>query len=85
MARSFLSEDEMKEFNDRIKATNELGKKFNIKFTSPETIQHNTLEVVSALYTERLEKSSKRLNYLTLALVGLTIILAVFTVILVCK
>ena len=80
MAKSYLTEDQIKEFAERIKVTSELGQKHNAKLTlHGNVLQYNTLDVIVALYSERLEKSSQRLNNLTWALVVLTAILAILT------
>jgi hypothetical protein len=87
MAESYLFEDELKEFKERIKATYFLGEKYDAKLTHPGNIsQYNPLDVILAFYTgrlerssERLEKSSNRLNALTWGLIILTGILAVLT------
>ena len=80
MAKSYLTEKELKEFKARLEATAELGKKYDAKFTLLGNItSFNPLDVVLALYTERLDRSSRRLNCLTWALIALTAVLAVLT------
>jgi hypothetical protein len=80
MVESFLTEDEVKGLIARLDATWAIGEKYKAKLMHPGNVmQFNTLDVIVALYSERLDKSSKRLNKLTLALIILTIILAILT------
>ena len=85
MSKSFLTEMEVKEFNDRLNAMRELARKYGMQITAGAGMGYNPLDVILTFYSERLETSSQRLNSLTWALIGLTIILAVLTGILVFK
>lgn len=86
MAESFLTENEIKQLIARLDATWEFSEKYKAKLMSPHNVgQFNTLDVIVALYSERLDKSSKRLNWLTIALTGLTSILAILTAVMLWK
>jgi F420-0:gamma-glutamyl ligase len=63
MVEPYPTDSEFKNFVERMKATYDLAKKHGIKLTNPENIDaYNPLDVILALYTERLDKSSKRLK-----------------------
>lgn len=80
MKKPYLDENEIKEFKERLQATIDLGAKHDMKFTILGNISSfNPLDVILALSTERLDKSSKRLNRLTWVLIALTVILAILT------
>ena len=79
MTKPYLSESEVEEFKARIRATFDLGEKHGAKFTNPGNISFNPVEVIGALSVDRLDKSSRRLEWLTWALVGLTVILTILT------
>lgn len=82
MAEPYISEDDIKLFRERIDATYDLCEKHNIKLTTKGYISaFNPLDVIMAVSVERLDKSSKRLDYLTKVLIGLTIVLAVVGII----
>lgn len=77
-AKPLLSEDELEEFMERLDTTIELGKKHNVPFTQLEHVQSlNPLDVMLIISTERLDKSSDRLNCLTKILIVLTSFLVV--------
>jgi len=86
MAKSYISESELKEIDGRFAATQELiGKQ---KWSS--NIWNNTLALVEIFNIERLressvrlEKISQRLVYLTNVLIGVTIVLIILTCVLV--
>jgi transketolase N-terminal domain/subunit len=78
MAKSFITEDELKDFKERMQATVERAKTHGIELTSG-SISYNPLQVMLALYTDRLDKSSRRLICLTRVLIILTVILAILT------
>jgi hypothetical protein len=91
MAEFILTEDELKEFNEGYKATNELVKKHP---ETPSELRANNsalIQVISIYQltksskrleesSRRLEKSSENLNRLTWALIGLTAVLLIVTV-----
>ena len=83
MVKPYVSEREMKQFQERTQATAELAKKYDVNVNSGSDVQYNLFELIIALYSERLDSSSKKLNSLTWALIGLTLVLAVLTGILV--
>ncbi len=80
MAKPYLTEDELKDFSERLKATVELGNKHGGKLTTATYIpSFSPLDVIVALYSERLDRTSRRLNRLTWALIVLTAVLTVLT------
>ncbi|HEX79034.1 MAG TPA: hypothetical protein G4O19_02640 [Dehalococcoidia bacterium] len=82
MAEPYISDNDIKLFRERIDATYDLCEKHSIRLTTKGHISaFNPLDVIMAISIERLDKSSKRLNYLTKVLTGLTIVLAVVGII----
>ena len=73
MVRPLLEEEELKTFQERMQATEELANKYRITYSPLRTIA----DTITLISIERLDKSSNRLNMLTLALLGLTFILII--------
>ena len=79
MAKLYINEGDIKEITEKMKLITELGQKEGISINPVKYSVFNPLQVVLAVSIDRLDKSSKRLNYLTWALVGLTVVLAILT------
>ena len=74
-----INEEEIKNIKAIIEATAKLGHQQGMSFTDLKYIVHNPLDVILAISIDRLEKSSKILNRLTIVLIALTVILAILT------
>jgi len=72
----YLSEAEVRDFKARMDATVGLGRRHGVNLVSGN-IEYNPLQVILAISTERLDKSSKMLNRLTMILTALTFILLI--------
>ncbi len=77
MVESYINENDMKNLLARLETTVSLGRKHGVAFTSLGTVYYNPFDVIMAVSAERLDKSSKRLNCLTAALIILTSVLAI--------
>jgi hypothetical protein len=86
LAQPYLTDSELKQFKERIEATYNLGKEHQVKLTHTGNSEEYTMaDIFLLLYSDRFDKSSRRLYWATCALIGLTIILAILTVILAYK
>jgi hypothetical protein len=80
MGKSFLSESDVKSIKDRYEATVKIGNEQGMNFVPfSQDLQFNPLNLMSAISTERLEKSAKTLNCLTIVLIIITAFLAILT------
>ena len=79
MAEPYISEKDVSVFKERMETTEALGRKYNINFNPHENTIFNAFEVLLAVSSERLEKSSKTLERLTIWLIVLNGILAILT------
>ncbi|MFC1991941.1 hypothetical protein ACFLVC_04395 [Chloroflexota bacterium] len=77
MVESYISENDVKLFIERYNTTVSLGKKHGVAFTALGNAYQNSFDVIMSVYAERLDKSSKRLNRLTVFLIALTFVLAI--------
>ena len=77
MAESYISENDVKNYIERYETTVSLGRKYGVAFTPLGNVYQNPFDLIMAVSTECLYKSSKRLNYLTVTLIILTSVLAI--------
>ena len=72
MVKPYIGEDDVKNFIERYETTVSLGRKHGVAFIALGNAYQNPFDVIMSVCTERLDKSSKRLNRLTVCLIVLT-------------
>jgi len=77
MAEPYISENDVKKFIERYKTTVSLGRKHGVAFTALGNAYQDPSAVIISVFAEGLEKSSKRLICLTVALIILTSVLTI--------
>jgi len=77
MVEPYINEKDLIIILERLETTIELGKKHGIAFSKLGNVYQDPFNVIMAVSSERLDKSSKMLNSLTAALIILTSILTI--------